>query len=218
MRAPYICVAGVDQQRRHVRPVVAGGRLDASMLADRGGMFGLGRIVELADPIPRPSTPELEDVAFSPARSRLVGRCSARNFWDVLEEVALTSLDAIFGPDLVRDGNTASLPVGAGEASLGVLRPSHRPTLELAFDRPRLSFSDSHMGRLSVPVTDLRFFDPMTGALDQRRLELAHDRLRRRSPLLCVGVGQPWGREGDEPRHWLQVNNLNLDDNPFWPE
>jgi len=54
--------------------------------------------------------------------------------------------------------------------------------------------------------------------IDDRRVEVLEDRLRRRDVLLCVGVGRPWAPEDEEPRHWLQVNNVHLDDNPVWPE
>lgn len=70
---------------------------------------------------------------------------------------------------------------------------------------------------MSLPLTDLRFYDLTSDLVDERRLELLEDRLRRRAVLLSIGVGRPWAREGSQPRHWLQVNNVHLDDNPLWP-
>ena len=35
--------------------------------------------------------------------------------------------------------------------------------------------------------------------------------------LLCVGLSRPFQKDGDsEPRHWLQVNSIHLEDNPVW--
>jgi hypothetical protein len=81
-----------------------------------------------------------------------------------------------------------------------------------------LRISDPHLGSLSLPLTDLRLYDLEAGTVRDRHAELLADRLRRRTPLLSVGVGRPWAREGGEPRHWLQGNNVHLDDNPFWPD
>lgn len=188
------------------------------MLAERGGLFSLGAVVALADPSPRPAPPEVEDVGFSVESSQRLARLSGPEFWGVLMEVARPSLRSIFGGALERDGNTASLPQAVGDASLGVVRPAGRLSMVLAFRRPRLEVYDPDLGQLSVPITDLRLFDADSGELDQDRFDLMVDRLRRSVCLLSVGVGHVWAREGREPRHWLQVNNIHLDDNPLWPE
>ena len=43
-------------------------------------------------------------------------------------------------------------------------------------------------------------------------------RLARGVPcLLSVGLTRPFSsREGDAPVHWLQVNNIHLEDDPAW--
>lgn len=219
MAAPRICVAGLNvETRSHVRPVVIGGRLDASMLAENGGLFALGAQIALANPSPRPSPPEVEDVAFSVESSEWLARLSGPDFWGVLAEVSRPALGSIFGGALERDGNTASLPEGVGDASLGVLRPAGRLSMVVSFGKPRLELYDADLGQLSVPITDLRLFHADSGELRPDRFNLMADRLRRRDCLLSVGVGHVWAREAGEPRHWLQINNVHLDDNPLWPD
>lgn len=218
MAAPRICVAGLNvETRAHVRPVVIGDRLEASMLGEYGGLFTLGAQIALANPLPRPSAPEVEDVAFSVESSEWLARLSGPDFWGVLAEVARPALGSIFGGALERDGKTASLPEGEGHASLGVLRPAGRLSMVVSFRNPRLEFYDAELGQLSVPITDLRLFHAASGELRPDRVDLMADRLRRSDCLLSVGVGRVWSRDGREPRHWLQVNNVHLDDNPLWP-
>ena len=37
--------------------------------------------------------------------------------------------------------------------------------------------------------------------------------------ILSVGLTRPWQKAGEEvERHWLQVNNIHLQDNPVWTE
>jgi hypothetical protein len=82
----------------------------------------------------------------------------------------------------------------------------------------RIVVTDEDLGPLSLPLTDLRVYDLESNAVDERHLELLRNRVRRRRDvLLSVGVGRPWARKGGELRHWLQVNNVHLDDNPLWP-
>jgi hypothetical protein len=159
----------------------------------------------------------MEDVAFDPAAVRARGVMARDEFWVVLESRSRRTLAEIFGPTLERTGRTASMAEGTGARSLGVLDLGHRVRLEASFGKLKVALLDSDLGTLRVPVTDLRLHDPETGGIHERRLELVNDRLRRRRAILSVGVGRAWAPDGEEPRHWLQVNNIHLDDNPLWP-
>jgi hypothetical protein len=139
-------------------------------------------------------------------------------FWEILSGLADAELNEIFGLELVRHGSTASLPAGEGMASLGIFRPRSCPTLTLSFGRLRLGIVDPELGALSLPITDVRLYVLATNAVNNRRATLLEDRLRRREALLSVGVGRAWAQNGGQLRHWLQVNNVHLDDNPLWPD
>jgi hypothetical protein len=217
MNGGHVCVAGLDRDGRHVRPVLQGSRLGGEALEVRGGPFALGRIVDIGEAVPRPCPPEVEDRVFSLTGTRAVHRVDGEWFWEILDALAFDELTAVFGSALVRDGGTASLPAGEGTASLGILQPRSRPILSHTFGKLRLGIVDPELGALSLPITDVRLYDLDRNVVDDRRATLLEDRLRRRRPLLSVGIGRPWARNGGEPRHWLQVNNVHLDDNPLWP-
>lgn len=217
MRGGFVCVAGLGRNRLHVRPVLENGRLRKELVADYGGPFAIGAVVDLGETVPRPSAPEIEDHVFDPDLSRHVRVADESKLWGVLDDLAASSLTEIFGDVLVRDGRTASMPAGAGAASLGIYRPAGRPRLERGNGQLRMIVRDPELGKLSLPVTDLRLYDIEGDAVAPRRVDLLEDRLRRRDLLLAVGVSRAWQRDGDEPKHWLQVNNVHLDDNLFWP-
>lgn len=201
-----------------MRPVLQRGRLTTDVLAGRGGPFSLGAIVDIGDPTPRPSAPEVEDRVFDPARTQQLAIVGAPEFWNLLENLAFGTLREVFGASLEPDGRTASMPLNTGDASLGVIRPGARPILDESFGKLRIRLSDPDLGPITVPVTDIRLYDPDSGEVDDQCVALVRDRLRRRELLLSVGLSRPWTREAGKPaRHWLQVNNIHLDDNPLWP-
>lgn len=218
MRERRVCVAGLDRDGRHIRPVLDHERLRRELTGDYGGPFRLGAVVDLGEIRPRPAPPEVEDNVFDPTSTRMIRMAEPTRFWRFVEELSSCSLSEIFGHTLERDGRTASMPVGTGIASLGVYRPRGRVRIDRAFGKLRVRITDHALGQLSLPLTDLRLYDLEADAVDDRRVELLEDRLRRADVLLSVGVGRPWAREGGDPRHWLQVNNVHLDDNPLWPE
>jgi len=127
---------------------------------------------------------------------------------------ASTVLTDIFGDALDVDGRTASMREGTGAASLGLYQPPGRARVDRSFGKLRITLKDGELGALSLPLTDLRLYDLELRMIHERRVELLEDRIRRRNVLLSVGVGRAWAPEGDEPRHWLQVNNIHVDDDP----
>lgn len=171
-----------------------------------GALVDFGAVVDVGRP------PELEDRQFEPAA--FGGIVSQEVFWALLEEVALSTLHDIFGGDLVSDAPGRTIPVGSGTASLGCLRPRRTPRLYISPDgRIRMWLHDGEQ-ELNLSVTDLRLYedDLRTPAAD-RVAEVAR-RLRRGVGVrLSVGVGRPY--PPDDPRHWLQINNLHLADSPI---
>ena len=217
MAAPHICVAGLRPvDEAFIRPVRSQGRLDASDLRAQGGPFALGSHLHLGEVVPRPSPPENEDVVVTISDVRALGQLTESALWALLEDSAERSVAAIFGADLERDGNTASVAIGSGDRSLGHLRPRNRPLLEISYGKPRVRLNDADLGPMRLPITDLRLFDPQTGRLQERAVHLLADRLRRREVVLAVGLTRPWAREDENARHWLQINNIHLDDDPLW--
>ncbi len=219
MRSPHICVAGVDDQGRAVRPVLEGQQLRRSHLVSAGGPFALGAAVDLGPTRPRPIVPEVEDVVFDPQLTTLVRHLDDAAFSSVLDAAAARSLRAVFGPDLVQKSRTAAaVPQGSGTASLGVLRVrGARLVLQAGYERPdlRVHFTDPDFGDLRIKVTDLRLWGddhetPATANIE--RIEGMLD-----DCYLAVGLSRPFKVSSYEGVwHWLQINNVFPVANPLW--
>ena len=224
MHGGHICTAGVDlQTRRHVRPVLAGEPLPFYLMSRYGGPFEMARILELGSPRPTPVPPHIEDCVFVPACAKNVRRACPREFWKLLEELAQPTLEQIFGDCLRPSGSGAyAAEVGTGKVSLGCLRLREPAELFFKEDRRgghrlRIKFTD---GRLCVEasVTDLRLFAEDHATPNAAAVRAANQGLRNsRGAILCMGLTRPYSPGPPQPeRHWLQVNNLHLEDDPLW--
>ncbi len=80
-----------------------------------------------------------------------------------------------------------------------------------------MRLSDAHFD-LDVSVTDLRLFGPdLTTPGDRAAADLDRRLRQGISVVLSVGLTRPFASSPDFlPVHWLQVNNIHLEDNPLW--
>lgn len=229
MGSSYICVAGIDEDGAHKRPVLApreSGRrwaLDRDWLRSQSGPLELGAVVELGDVQPAPTTPEVEDVVIIPEHRKAVECLEPSAFWEKLNGATKDSLHTIFGPALKpTERKTAAFTLeGEGEASLGVVRP----------DEPRLE-RDWEWGRYGLrKVLRFRFADPIIGMIAPKVTDLRlwknystprADRVKRLQGNLegcLIAVGLTGSKKYDtfpEARHWLQVNNIFPRGDPLW--
>jgi hypothetical protein len=221
MQPGYVCVAGIAlQSNTHIRPILAGRRLTVALLRREGGPFDVGAEVDLGSTLPHGSPPEVEDHVFNPTNASFVKDLPPRRFWKVLEGVAQADLATIFGPDLQPQGRGCAVDIGAGTASLGCLLPVTPPRVEIdAYHKVRMHIADGTF-MVNLSVTDLRFYqrDHKTP-----RAKTVQDVQRRIASgvgvILSLGLARPWQKPGDTVRrHWLQVNNLHLQDDPSWNE
>ena len=190
------------------------------MLGPSGGPFDMAVEVELGRVKPQPSPPEVEDCLVTPSALRKVRDLPADEFWRLLKSVARPRLVEIFGAGFGKHGATWIIEPGTGEASLGCLLPQAPPLLDVCVEdyqgqpkqRIRCHVRDRD-GECFPPVTDLRLY-----CADQKtpRHELIADLNRRMkagaSAILSVGVTRVMSQD----KHWFQVNNLHLSDNPIW--
>ena len=219
MQPGYFCVAGVDVNLpRHIRPVLRHGRLTTDLLRTRGGPFDLGAVVDLGPTTNAGRAPELEDHRFDPMEARWLSDENPNCFWDSLDEIAAESLEEIFGPELELWDESGTVDVGEGRASLGCLRPEKQPWMYVDHRGTVRLVLDYLMPSVDLSVTDLRLYekDGRTPRRDlvqsvQKRLEAGVE------TILSVGLTRPWHKRGDDAeRHWLQLNNIHLEDNPLW--
>lgn len=229
MAPGFVCVAGIEQGTgKHIRPLT-NRQLRLEHIESSGGVFGLGAIVDLGRVRVDAKPPEIEDRRCLEHRLSRSGTVGADAFRTLLQSAAQNRLQRIFGPELERIGESCALPKGAGIASLGVLRVpavddlivEQRESVRGRYHTLRLLMS---VGRYAfrLPITDLRFARPgengMSWDIDRDVVDDIRARLMRQSEiLLSVGLSRPFQRSvADVPRHWVQVNNIHLDDDPLW--
>jgi len=218
MKPGYICVAGIDLDTgRHVRPVLAG-RLPRSLLRQEGGVFEIGMVVDLGEVRPVGKAPETEDVSFEIKNTRIVDTLDDKQFWAVIGRSARDSFNEIFGDDLQPHGRGLAVSVNHGSASLGCLRTNTTPVLITAeyFGKESLRVRISDAGKeFGLSVTDIRLYEKDQVTLNHAEIQRVTQLLRKgKESLLSVGLSRPWLKPGDnEPRHWLQLNNIHLKTN-----
>lgn len=215
MKGDRICVAGIDQASgKHVRPVA--GRLTTALLSRSGGPFGIAAVVDLGPVKANGAPPEVEDHLFNPGSAKVTGALSAKQYWKLLEQTSEPSLTRIFGKDLMINGRTMALDIGRGKASLGCLAPAHQPSIGIdGWDKVRLSLREGAHS-LAVAVTDVRLYEK--GVPRRKTVEELSERLKEGTRvILSVGLGRSYQKPGDsKERHWLQINNIHLEDDPTW--
>ena len=223
MQHGYICVAGVEPHSgQHVRPVLNGKlRLTDSLLTTHRGPFDMASLVDLGAVRAVGEAPEVEDHQFSGVEARALSVVASDNFWRLLQATACERLADIFGPDLQQNGSTCAVPLGKGIASLGCLALTSRPQLAITNgpngSSPRLRFTDGAF-ELTAAVTDLRLYERDYTTLRREVIARLNERFDEGAPvILSVGLTRPWLKPGEpEERHWLQVNNIHVADQPVW--
>lgn len=219
MQSRFICVAGIDLATlQHVRPLLRS-RMTTASLTRNGGAFDLARVVNLGAVDHIGTAPETEDYLFAPARIADSSPLPGQEFWDLLHSISGDAIGRLFGDSLARVGATFAAELGTGTNSLGCLRPQYPPELLTSEGRIRLRIREG-LETVSLPVTDLRLYDVGQQAPRLALAQAVAARIRNGVPvILGVGLSRPWTRPGDAiARHWLQVNNIHLADNPAWTE
>jgi hypothetical protein len=219
MQPGYFCVAGVEVNApRHIRPVLRHGRLTIDLLSTNDGPFDIGSVVDLGQTTDAGRAPELEDHRFDPSSTRWLFDDSPDDFWDALDGLAQECLEGIFGPALELWDESGTVDVGEGTASLGCLKPEKQPWLYIDHRGTVRLVLDYLIPSVDLSVNDLRLYeaDHRTPRRDlvasvQRRLKAGVE------AILSVGLTRPWQKRGDTAeRHWLQINNIHLEDDPLW--
>ena len=212
MDAPRICIAGLDPDAgRHIRPTTDRPHpLTRTLLADEGGPFALGALVELGEVTPDPEPPETEDHLFWPERAKVVGRLSPNRYLELLNEHARHRLHEIFGAELGRHDWTYAVDKNCGAVSLGVLRVRRKPDLEVdRYGKLRLRLNDEKKPAY-LSVTDVRFVEADHKTIKTEVVADVRTRMQRGvGVILMLGLARAFQKSGDDcERHWLQVNGI----------
>ena len=222
MRPPYICAAGLHDQAA-VRPVVMG-QLHKRWLRSNGGLFAVGAVVDLGPTKHVGAAPEHEDHSFNPACARCIRMADPKAFWQELKAVARPSVESIFGEDLLKRGHwSCAVDQGRGLASLGCLQVYGTVEIFVRGLDPqptrsglRLRFKDPILGKLDLGITDVRFFEDDFITVKEEVVAAVQTSIGRGIKLLLsVGLTRATV-PADKPLHWLQVNNIHLEDEARW--
>jgi hypothetical protein len=219
MDAPRICIAGVDPARgRHIRPTTGSQHpLTRDLLANQGGPFALGALVELGETTPQPDPPETEDHIFAPNEATVLGQLSPNRYLELMSEHAHRDLYAIFGDELVRHDWNYATDKHRGSVSLGILRVRRRPDVEVdRYGKLRLRLNEEHKPAF-LSVTDVRFVEADHKTIKTDMVADLRARMQRGvDVLLMLGLARAFARSGDDcERHWLQVNGICMADRPL---
>lgn len=219
MQPGYICVAGIDLQNyKHVRPVLARGRLTTDLLKREGGPFDIAVVVDLGATRPHRDPPETEDHVFDPNQTVAVKELGANQFWKLIKSVSRRTLAEIFGDQLKVQSTGCAIKEGAGSGSLGTLLAVKPPEIFInGWGKLRARVSDGAFD-VDLSVTDLRFYKENQQSPRAKVVENLQRRINKGiGVILSVGLARAFQAKGDTARrHWLQVNNIHLDDDPTW--
>ena len=218
MQRGFICVAGIRQpDGPHVRPVLARQRLSVDLLERNGGPFDIANLVDLGQCQASPNPPEVEDHVFDPAQAHIVNALSGDAFWQQLDGIAQDTLNELFGEALHEQSSGAAVDVGTGNHSLGCLRPSSVALYVNGWGKLRAGMSDGVFA-LDLSVTDLRLYEEDNRTVREDLVNDVQQRIESGVPVVVsVGLARAFTATGDmQARHWLQVNNIHLEDNPSW--
>jgi hypothetical protein len=219
MDPPRICVAGINPDTgQHVRPITGHSNpLTRAILAETGGSFALGALVELGEITPDPTPPEIEDHLFWPAQAKVIGQLSNKRYLELMHQHARSSLEAIFGHELVRHDWNYAVEQGHGRASLGILRARRRSDIEIdRYGKLRVRLNDADKPAF-LPVTDVRFVEADHTTIKADVVLDTSTRMRKGvEVLLMLGLARAFRRSDDDSeRHWLQVNGICMADRPL---
>lgn len=219
MQPGYICVAGLDLQTyAHVRPVLAGSRLTVDLLKRKGGPFDIAVVVDVGATPPRGRPPETEDRVFDRAQLTAVKELAAERFWKVLKSVSRKTLKEIFGKNLQPQRRGCAVDEGTGSASLGCLLPVTPPEVFInSWRKVRARITDGIFD-IDLSVTDLRFYENDQQTPQAKVVADVQRRIKKGvGVIISVGLARAFLAKGDTARrHWLQVNNIHLEDDPTW--
>lgn len=177
-------------------------------------------LLDVRNSSPAPSRPEVEDHIIDLSTLRAVTTLAGDKFWELLRNLAKPKLSTIFGPDLkMRGPESCGVDVGSGQASLGCLIPANICHLYVGGKmggRPkaRIEVSDGNFS-VDLVVTDLRIYGDDHVTVNESVVKDVAKRLRGGAGvILSVGLTRPFPETA--PLHWLQVNNIHLEDDPTW--
>jgi len=163
MKPPFICIAGVYNDGRSVRPLMKGKRFDQNWCQRNGFVIKPFSVIELDFLEPRPTPPHTEDYYINPHHVVWVSQLDVEKKRQLLKMMDDGCVANIFGAELLSKENQKAkyIQTGSGNRSLGTIRPKsiqhfHYRQYEHCWDY-RLAFTDQCGEEYQVKIVDLSF-------------------------------------------------------------
>ena len=181
------------------------------------GCVNMAKVVDFGEMRDVGCKPELEDREFSPGDLQLVKSLSKWEFWGLLLGNSKDNLKEIFGDSLRPLKASRVIDKGHGSASLGFLLPAKTPLIGInEHGKIRVKLDDRGES-VFLSLTDLRFYAKDLETPLPKTVQSVSRRLKSGvRAILGVGLTRAWGKPGKPEYHWLQVNNIHMEDDPTW--
>jgi hypothetical protein len=150
--------------------------------------------------------------------TRCTGVVPPAQFWDILRQTAQKSLVEIFGTEIRPLRSGCVVDVGKGKASLGCLIPALPPQVYVSRHGQIRTLITDGILTADLSVTDARLCETDHVTAKEDVIRQVNRRMRTGvAVILGVGLSRPWQQSNDTvARHWLQVNNIHLEDGAVW--
>lgn len=217
MRGNRVCIFGVDENGKGVRPDVPYSGIRENDLMNEKGQLIIKPFAEIEfdfiRPLPKP--PHIEDWELNTNyRPRLIRNLSKGESESFLEKILDRSVKDIFGAVI---HNNQYINEGEGNKSLGTVKAKEVLSVRYSLKEGerydyRIKFSDATVEIYDLPVTDLAF----RGYCDERRVQgqgtgaisaKLQYRLRQSHVFLRVGLARPFAKMYN--RCYLQVSGIH---------
>ncbi len=216
MAPPFVCLAGVMEDRQNIRIQFVDSRIDEDWLCNNGvatvrpfARLGFNLLA------PRPEPPHTEDWYVDKYHPENLGQLAPAEQVNFLSSICDPSVAAIFGAEILRDPGFYVLK-GNGSRSLGTVRVAHLYDASYQFFEKswdcRLRFEDPIGEVYTLKVKDLNlcaYLDHIREheklSCDQIGKRLLHE-LSIKPCYLRIGLARGWARFPD--RCYLQVTGV----------
>jgi hypothetical protein len=215
----FICVAGVYNDGRSVRPLMEEGRFDQDWCQRNGNVIKPFSVIELDFLEPRPMPPHTEDHYINPHHVIWISQLDQNKKRQVLGMMEDGCVADIFGAELQSKENQKAkyIQTGSGNRSLGTIRPKsiqhfHYKQYQQCWDY-RLAFTDHGGEDYQIKIVDLSFqsmidYQRVVQGLSPRQVEqYAMDHIFGAGELyLRLGLARGWANYPE--CCYLQINGV----------
>jgi hypothetical protein len=210
-QADYVCVVGVDEKGRSIRPICEGGFKKRYLTQDNRVIIMPTAKVEFDLYTTEINPPHVEDMAFSPNSIVNKGFCSHSEWEKVLQQTSFQTVEENFEGYLKNKGWV--MP-GSNTKSIGTLSSARIIDIDLTFEsiKPRITFVDISNQEYNRPSSDLTLWnycyfkvkkqENSRSVTEQELIKLikSHNKL-----YLRLGLARPWKQDN---KCWLQVTGV----------